>query len=371
MARRINVTTGNDSRKRPSDGVLRFRDDVRVERLGDEMAVLDARGDAVHRLTGDAVAATDLLLEGVEPDEVPAELTAAIDELVAARLVANGSAWSRRRFMKMTAVGGAAWTAASVTSFTLADPAAAVTMCASVTPTVGAQMYTTPGSSAMFVTGPAGIGTMAGATYGLLVRAWGGGGGGGGGSVDSTGGGGGGGEYRGGTITVTECTSYTITVGAGGGGGGMPGGTGGDSSFGTFLIAKGGSGGTEPGSGMGTGGAGGTGGTGGAGFNGGTGGDGSGTNAANSGSGGGGGGAGGSASAGGNGGNGSTGNGAGAPGAGGTGSPGGGAGGAGGNNSNPSGTAAGAPGGGGGGAEEALFGATGGAGAAGAVWVGV
>lgn len=362
--------SGTDGSTSPSD-VLRLRDDVRVERLGDEVAVLDAAGDAVHRLTGPAVAAVDLLLDGVEPGDVPGPLTSTMDELVAAGLVANGRSWSRRRFMKMAAVGGAAWTAASVTSFALADPAAAVTNCASGwTATPLSQMYT---SNATFYTGPAGVGTGMTAMYNLLIRAWGGGGGGGGGDIDSAGGGGGGGEYRGGTISVTECTAYTVTVGAGGGGGGNPGGAGGSSSFGSLLVANGGSGGTQPGSGNGSGGAGGTGGSGGTGFNGGMGGNAGGADSyGNSGSGGGGGGAGGASSVGGNGLNGAGGNSAGGGGTGGGTAPNmGGNGGNGGNDSNSSGTTPGSPGGGGGGAEEAILGATGGMGAAGAVWVGV
>lgn len=350
---------------------LHLRSDVRVERLDDEVAVLDTRSDAVHRLTGNAVSVIDLLIEGVESDDVPDSLEGAVDELVAAGLVSNSRAWTRRRFMKMAGAGGAAFAAASVTTFALADPAAASTMCAAGwTATAVPQMYTTPGTHT-FNTGPAG-GTMANTTYSLLIRAWGAGGGGGGGSVDSTGGGGGGGEYRGGQITVTECTMYTVTVGAGGGGGGMPGVTGGDSSFGLLLVAKGGAGGTEPDSGSGTGGAGGTGGTGGTGYAGGMGGGGGGTGYNNYGAGGGGGGAGGASSAGTAGGNGDDNNGGGTGGTGGGTAPNmGGNGGTGGNDSNSSGTAAVAPGGGGGGAEEALLGATGGMGADGAVWVGV
>lgn len=350
--------------------VIRLRADVRVEYVDDEAVVLDTEGEAVHRLTREAVQAIKLLADGVEINAVPDTLTSTVDELVAAGLVTNGKAWTRRRFMKLAGVGGAAWTAATVTTFALADPAAAATKCAEGwVATTLPQKYTSQGSYT-FNTGPAG--TMAAMTYDLLIRAWGGGGGGGGGSLDSTGGGGGGGEYRGGYITVTECTMYTVTVGGGGTGGGMPGGTGGTSSFGSLLTAIGGSGGTEPGSGSGTGGAGGTGGMGGTGYAGGMGGNGGGTNYFNNGAGGGGGGAGGANSTGGNGGNGNNSNGGGTGGTGGGSNPTmGGNGGIGGNDSNPSGTTPGSPGGGAGGAEEATLGATGGTGAAGAVWVGV
>ncbi len=347
---------------------LQLRSGLRVEDLGDEALVMDTEAAKIHRVGGLAVQVLRLLAETSDPVEVPSELQDGIDELIEAGLVAKPTGWTRR---KVLVTGGATWAAATVSTFALADPAAASTTCpAGITPTMGSQKYTTVGSSAMFVTGPAG--SMASMSYSLLVRAWGGGGGGGGGSVDSTGGGGGGGEYRGGNITVNECTSYTVTVGGGGAGGGMPGGTGGSSSFGALLSATGGAGGTEPGSGSGTGGAGGTGGTGGStNFDGGAGGNGSGTNAANSGTGGGGGGAGGSGGAGGMGGNGATGNNEGAAGAGGLGTPGGGAGGSGGDDGAPSGSTPGTPGGGAGGAEEALLGAGGGTGARGEVWVGV
>lgn len=239
---------------------LRLRDGLRVDDLDDEIVVLDPDGELVHRVTGDAAALLRLADDrgGIE---VPDDLCVGVDDLVDAGLVDAPAGWTRRKAML---AGGAVWAAATVSTFALADPAAASTMCgAGVTPTVGSMMYT---ANDTYTTGPAGNGMT---SYSLLVRAWGGGGGGGGGSVDSTGGGGGGGEYRGGNITVTECTMYTITVGTGGSGGGMPGGSGGASSFGALLVANGGEGGTEPGSGNGTGGAGGTGGTGGSGGGGG------------------------------------------------------------------------------------------------------
>ena len=341
---------------------LQLRDGLRVDDLDDEIVVLDPDGELVHRVTGDAAALLRLADDrgGIE---VPDDLCVGVDDLVDAGLVDAPAGWTRRKAML---AGGAVWAAATVSTFALADPAAASTMCgAGVTPTVGSMMYT---ANDTYTTGPAGNGMT---SYSLLVRAWGGGGGGGGGSVDLTGGGGGGGEYRGGNITVTECTMYTITVGTGGSGGGMPGGSGGASSFGALLVANGGEGGTEPGSGNGTGGAGGTGGTGGTGFAGGMGGSGGGADSGNnSGAGGGGGGAGGSGGAGGDGTNGAGNNVQGIGGAGGAGTPGGGAGGDGEDDS--SGPANGTvPGGGAGGAEEALLGSTGGNGARGEVWVGV
>lgn len=80
----------------------------------------------------------------------------------------------------------------------------------------------------------------------VKVKLWGGGGAGGGLTTDNTicrGGGGAGGQYAEKTISVTEDTSYTVTVGAGGVGGTGTGGNGGDSSFESSVIAKGGAGG--------------------------------------------------------------------------------------------------------------------------------
>lgn len=83
----------------------------------------------------------------------------------------------------------------------------------------------------------------------VRVRAWGGGGGGGGSSdSDGQGGGGGGGGYAESIVTVLPKTDYSVTVGTGGGGylkttGGM----GGNSSFGTLVVAQGGNGGGDDG----------------------------------------------------------------------------------------------------------------------------
>lgn len=247
---------------------VHLRKGLRIDDLGDEALVLDQSGGQVHRVDGDAVAVLRLLAGSGPRDgvEVPDALRAAVDELVDAGLVTTPTEFTRR---KAIATGGAVWAAATVTTFALADPAAASTSCGmGISPTSSPQTYSTVGSAGMFTTGPAGAGMT---SYSLLVRAWGGGGGGGGGDAASTGGGGGGGEYRGGNITVTECTQYTVTVGGGGAGGGNPGTNGSPSSFAGLLVANGGMAGTQP-FGGGVGGAGGTGGTGGTGHNGGTGG---------------------------------------------------------------------------------------------------
>lgn len=323
---------------------LTIRKGLRVEEVEGEAIVLDRSGEAVHRVTGEAVEALRLLEEGVDPDQVPARLAPAMDSLSKSGIVANPTLWSRRRALQ---VGGAAFTAAAVTTFALVEPAAAATMCGpGITPS-GPTKFDMSGT---FTTGP-GITSV-------LVRAWGGGGGGGGSTTAfpaRSGSGAGGGEYTyNASLNVVGCTMYTVTVGGGGAGGGngSNGANGGVSSFATLHTAAGG--------GMGNyGGPDGTGGMGGmttggmlvafAGGGGGT--------DANL-TGGGGGGAGGSTGPGGDGGNGMVGMGGGG-GAGGTGTPPGGMGGAGATNGS-------SPGGGAGG------GATTnnpGNGAPGAVWV--
>jgi hypothetical protein len=82
----------------------------------------------------------------------------------------------------------------------------------------------------------------------LTAQAWGGGGGGGGEGAEygsDFDGGGGGGAFAGSLLTVTPGAQYTVTVGAGGAGGttnttGGTGVSGGNSSFGTLVIAGGG-----------------------------------------------------------------------------------------------------------------------------------
>lgn len=346
----------------------RLVDGLRVSDLGDEVVVLDPAGEQVHRVGGDGVAVLRLLAEGDgRPVDVPEDLRAGLDDLVESGVVETPAGWSRR---KVLLAGGAVWTAATVSTFGLADPAAATSQCANMAvPTATPATYNASGT---FTTGPAGSGMSA---YNLSVHVWGGGGGGAGGSIDSTGGGGGGGEYRGGSISVNECATYTVTVGAGGAGGGNGPNHGQASSFDSLIQAGYGEGGIEPGAGGGTGGLGGSASTGGFNgtdvFGGGDGGDGGvpGTYQG----GGGGGGAGGTTMAGGAGGDGGY-ETAGTAGSGGV--TGGGSGGAGGSywysypgwyHTVP---AAGvAPGGGGGGGAQRTGGHTGGAGAAGRVQV--
>lgn len=329
---------------------LSLRADLRVEELDGELVVLNPSGETVHRVTGDGVAAVRLLEHGVSEREVPPELVDAVESLVDSGLVAGRQSPSRRTVI--AGGGAAAFAAATVTTFALADPAAAWSRCKNgKTPTPNdsgstGKKYTTAGTFT-WTSGPSGFHSPnTQQSYNILVRAWGGGGGGGVDGGTYGGGGGGGGAYVDATISVLECTDYTVTVGVGGSG------NGGASTFkdGTTLKAAGGSKGGD--GSFGNGGSGGAGGT-----------------IANSvgtnkrAGGNGGGGAsygdtacgGGSAGSTGNGGDGS----AGGPGGGGSGNPGGAAGGT----ENNAGSA---PGGGGGGG---IF--TAGNGAPGAVWVGV
>jgi len=374
QSRKPEVTSG---RGRP--GVtLRLREGLRVEAVGDELAILDVAGESLHRVSAGSVEAVRLLSDGIEPSEVPAGLQVAVDELVEAGLVDGPTRVSRRA--AILGAGGAALAAATVTTFALADPAAASTMCTGVTPTGGA-VFDSSNPSATYITGPGG----AGSTFSVILRAWGGGGGGGhtAASQPNAGGGGGGGAYAASSVSLTECTPYTfnVTVGGPGGGGyfsdifnlgtrnGTPGGTSSVVYSGTTYVSAGGGGGGGVGTVGGTG-AGGAGGTVsmGSGYVGGAG-----SAGANSGSGtGAGGGGGGGAGSGGMGGD-STGNGASGaagPDSGGDGATGG-AGGTGGTSgmSDP-GTGAVRGGGGGGGSAPGGGGRNGAPGARGEVWIG-
>lgn len=343
---------------------LRLREGLRVEELDGEAVVLDGDGGTVHRFTGDAVEALRLLSSDVEATDVPENLAAGLDELVASGVVTNPAQWTRR---KVLLAGGAAWGAATVATFGLSLPAAAqaLSMCPGGQQSTGAMSYTS--GTASYLTGPAELS--------VLVRAWGAGGGGGGAYTVipgvNAGGGGGGGQYSyNAMLTVTPCQTYAVVVGTGGpvGAAGMNGTAGGASSFGGAAFVANGGGGGAPGTSNAMGGTGGTAGAGGTAFNGGNGG--SGTTAVSF-RGGGGGGAASHGGVGDDGANAVTGFGGGnaAGGAAGPGTPAGGMGGQGGGGGGGSaGTAGSAPGGGGGGGGTAT---NPGAGANGAVWVGV
>lgn len=199
---------------------LRLRDGLRVEEFDGELVVLDPSGATVHRVTGDGVAALRLLEQGVSDHDVPAELADAVDALADAGLVSGRGGLSRRA--AIAAGGATAWAAATVTTFALADPAAAWSTCRNgKTPTPNdpsstGKKYTTAGTHT-WTSGPSGFhDPNTQQSYNVLVRAWGGGGGGGDDGCSYGGGGGGGGAYAQKTISVLECTDYTVTVGAGG-----------------------------------------------------------------------------------------------------------------------------------------------------------
>lgn len=191
---------------------LRLKAGLRVEEIEDEAIVFDPNGRRLHRVTGEGIEALELLAGGIRPADVPGHLASSVDELVAADVVEGTSRWTRRRALL---TGGIAFTAATVTTFALADPAAAMTACpdGSTAPDSGSagNRYTTPGTFP-FKTG------VTDTT--LFVRLWGAGGGGGGSAtVGTAGGGGGGGAYVDGNVTVAGCSSYSLTVGTGGQGG--------------------------------------------------------------------------------------------------------------------------------------------------------
>lgn len=188
---------------------------MRVEAVGDEAVLLDASGETVHRVTGDAVRALELLADGVSVADVPEDLLSVMDDLTALGVLDTPSLWSRRR--TIIAGGGAAFAAATVTTFALAGPVAALTECTGDAPTTTPQYYSTPGAYS-FKTGP-------GVTS-LLVRAWGGGGGGTSGGAGGKGAGaqaardGVAGSGTAGGNGGTGSNSATTYVGGGGGGGG-------------------------------------------------------------------------------------------------------------------------------------------------------
>ena len=200
---------------------LQLRKGLRVEQIDDELVVLDASGESVHRVTGDGVAAVRLLEGGVAEAEIPSHLIEAVEALSEAGVVSGRRHFSRR---KALAVGGTAWAAATVTTFALANPAAAWSVCKNgATPTApdggsSGKKYTTAGTFT-WTSGPSGFHTPnTQQNYNVIVRAWGSGGGGGDYNVSGGGGGAGGGAYASSTVSVLECTDFTVFVAAGGAG---------------------------------------------------------------------------------------------------------------------------------------------------------
>jgi hypothetical protein len=110
-----------------------------------------------------------------------------------------------------------------------------------INPVQLSQKTTTEITSSGTFTVPAGV-------YSLYVEAWGGGGAGGGSQSGGVqGGGGGSGAYAAGYVPTTPGATFTVTIGAGGTAATInsnnPGGDGGDTSFGSSIIAKAGTGG--------------------------------------------------------------------------------------------------------------------------------
>lgn len=198
-------------------GELRLRCGLRVEEFDGEVVVLDPDGNAVHRVEGDGVAAVRLLQSGVARSDVPQELVDAVAARVEAGLVDDGRRVSRRA--ALATGGGVALTAATVTTFALADPAAALSMCANGYVTDVGMAYGPGPDIVWFTTGPGG--SMS--TVDVIFRAWGGGGGGGQSDAGSSlgGGGGGGGGYAYTVEALPECsrTRFIVHVGSGGMGG--------------------------------------------------------------------------------------------------------------------------------------------------------
>lgn len=236
---------------------LVLRDDLLIGEIDSELVVLDASGEVVHRVTGDGVDAVRLLQSGVAEDLIPDRLIEAVDALAQMGLVSGRGTLSRR---KMIAAGGATWVAATVTTFVLADPAAAWSICRNgKVPTANdsgstGKKYTSAGTYT-WVSGPSGFHTPnTQQNLTKLVRAWGGGGSGGKDQGTFGGGGGGGGAYVHANISVLECTEYTVVVGSGGTGNSVNGSA---STFGgaTTLKAAGGAKGNDEGNSGGAGGA--------------------------------------------------------------------------------------------------------------------
>jgi hypothetical protein len=215
---------------------LNLRDGIRVEQLDDDTLVLDRQGSVIHRATGDAAEVLRLASGEARDADVPSRLAAAVASLTDAGVLAPTGMTRRTVLLAAGAVGG------GLASFALATPAHALSVCPPGTPATNPGTFN---SSSTFWTGP-------GVTS-VTVQAWGGGGSGSGSDMMNGGGGGGGGAYHAAAVTVTECMSYSITVGSGGSGGS----NGGQSIFGVgLLVVNGGMGTTTS-----TGGAGGTAGT--------------------------------------------------------------------------------------------------------------
>ncbi len=99
---------------------------MRVERVDDEIIVLDRAGAVVRHATGDAVEALRLATDGIDDSEIPPRLAGAMASLVDAGVV-TASTWSRRKLLMMGAAGVAG--AGIITVATPLPAAAAASSC--------------------------------------------------------------------------------------------------------------------------------------------------------------------------------------------------------------------------------------------------
>lgn len=58
---------------------MRLRRGLRVEFLGDEAVSFDRSGEVVHQVTGGAVSAVKRIQDGVDPSELPQDLTGEVE----------------------------------------------------------------------------------------------------------------------------------------------------------------------------------------------------------------------------------------------------------------------------------------------------
>lgn len=200
----------------------RLRPGLRLERVGDELVVLDQASHRVHRLTGPAADAVTRLAEGSQGTSVPAEV---LEALRAAGII--DGALSRRRALGASAAAGlgvvsmalpAAFAAASgggggsssltVSGGTLVTPLVDGEPIGGVVD-ITYRTFTSDGTLSL-----KGSGTL---LVDILVI--GGGGGGGGGDLNSGGSGGAGGAVSIARSVTLGVADYDVVVGEGGAGG--------------------------------------------------------------------------------------------------------------------------------------------------------
>lgn len=185
---------------------LELRAGIRVETVGNDAIVLDRSGVTFHHAVGDAAEVLRRVTSGEGDIDLPFELLPAVAALTEAGVLVPTGLSRRNLLLK----GGVGVAAAGLTSFALATPAAAASLCpGAITPDT-TKTFTAAGT---YIPAP---GVMS-----VVVRVWGGGGGGGRGDNTAAAGGGGGGALTHNlAVTVAECVSYPVTYIGGGGGAG-------------------------------------------------------------------------------------------------------------------------------------------------------